>query len=78
MGQRLKKLDYDDGAIILVGDDEVAIRDVLHAQLTARGHLVYEARTGDEVRRAVSLMQPDVILLDLGLPDIGGIEVEDR
>jgi len=69
---------YDDGAIILVGDDEVAMRHVLHAQLSARGHSVYEAGTGADVLRTVSQLEPDVILLDLGLPDIDGIEVTQR
>ena len=69
---------YDDGAIILVGDDEVAMRQVLNAQLSARGHSVYEAGTGADVLRTVSELEPDVILLDLGLPDIDGIEVTQR
>jgi len=69
---------YDDGAIILVGDDEAAMRRVLHAQLSARGHSVYEAGTGADVLRTVSELEPDVILLDLGLPDIDGIEVTQR
>ena len=69
---------YDDGAIILVGDDEVAMRQVLNAQLSARGHSVYEAGTGADVLRTVSMLEPDVILLDLGLPDIDGIEVTQR
>ena len=69
---------FDEGAIILVGDDEEAIRHVLHAQLSARGHSVYEAGTGADVLRTVSELEPDVILLDLGLPDIDGIEVTQR
>ena len=78
MGQRLTVRNYDDGAIILVGDDEVAMRHVLHAQLSARGHSVYESGTGADVLRTVSELEPDVILLDLGLPDIDGIEVTQR
>jgi two-component system KDP operon response regulator KdpE len=69
---------YDDGAIILVGDDEIAMRQVLNAQLSARGHSVYEVGTGADVLRTVSVLEPDVILLDLGLPDIDGIEVTQR
>jgi len=61
---------YDDGAIILVGEDEVTMRPVLHAQLSARGHSVYEAATVADVLRTVSSLEPDVILLDVGLPDI--------
>ena len=78
MGQGFKTRNYDDGAIILVGDDEVAMRNVLHAQLSARGHSVYEAGTGADVLRTVLELEPDVILLDLGLPDIDGIEVTQR
>jgi two-component system, OmpR family, KDP operon response regulator KdpE len=78
MGQGLKMRNYDDGAIILVGDDEVAMRQVLNAQLSARGHSVYEAGTGADILRIVSMLEPDVVLLDLGLPDIDGIEVTQR
>ena len=78
MGQRLTVRNYDDGAIILVGDDEEAMRHVLHVQLSARGHSVYEAGTGADILQTVSELEPDVILLDLGLPDIDGIEVTQR
>jgi len=60
---------------ILLGDDEEAIRRVLRAQLTARGYSIYEATTGDAVLQAVPATHPDAILLDLGLPDMDGIEV---
>lgn len=78
MGQRLTVRNYDDGAIILVGDDEEAMRHVLNVQLSARGHSVYEAGTGADILQTVSELEPDVILLDLGLPDIDGIEVTQR
>src|SRR5579862_4356177 len=77
-GMGLKKLDYDDGAIILIVDDEEPIRQLLRAQLTARGYFIYEARGGNEVLDIVPALQPDVILLDLGLPDMDGIEVTQR
>lgn len=51
---------------------------MLSAQFTARGYRVYEASTGAEVLQAVSDLDPDVILLDLGLPDIDGIGVIQR
>ena len=60
---------------VLLGDDEELVRRVLHALLTSRGYIIYEARSGKEVLRAASGLRPDVILLDLGLPDIDGIEV---
>lgn len=63
---------------ILLCDDETPIRQVLRTQLTARGYSVHEAASGEEAIRAVSTIEPDVVLLDLGLPDIDGIEVTRR
>jgi two-component system, OmpR family, KDP operon response regulator KdpE len=62
----------------LLGDDEEAIRQILSAQLTAPGYITYEVSTGDEVLRAVPAVRPDLIILDLGLPDIDGFEVIQR
>ena len=60
---------------ILVVDDEPAIRRFLRASLTARGHIVTELETGlpaiEHARRGAA----DLILLDLGLPDLDGLEV---
>jgi len=60
---------------VLVVDDERAIRRFLRASLTAHGHTVFEASTGQEALTAVLGDRPDLIILDLGLPDMGGIEV---
>ncbi len=60
---------------ILVIDDEQAIRRFLRVALSAQGHEVVEAETGGEGATAASAARPDVIILDLGLPDIDGIEV---
>jgi two-component system, OmpR family, KDP operon response regulator KdpE len=60
---------------ILVVDDEQAIRRFLHTSLTANGYLVFEAKTGAEAIAAVISHRPDVIILDLGLPDMEGVEV---
>lgn len=60
---------------ILVVDDEKAIRRFLRASLSSHGYYVFESATGREaVERSVS-SHPDAIILDLGLPDIDGIEV---
>ena len=60
---------------ILVVDDEKAIRSFLRASLSAHGYNVFESATGAEaLERSVS-SHPDAIILDLGLPDMDGIEV---
>lgn len=59
----------------LVVDDEPAIRHFLRASLTAHGYTVFEADTGQTALNAVIAHRPDVVILDLGLPDMDGIEV---
>ncbi len=62
-------------ARILVVDDEKQIRRILAASLASRGNEVVEAASGGEAVSRTALNQPDLIILDLGLPDIDGIEV---
>jgi two-component system KDP operon response regulator KdpE len=62
-------------ASILVVDDEPQIQRVLRPSLTASGYEVREAATGREALSAVSDQSPDLIILDLGLPDMDGKEV---
>jgi two-component system KDP operon response regulator KdpE len=56
-------------------DDERAIRRFLQVSLTAHSYTVFEAVSGQEALEAVTTYRPDIIILDLGLPDIEGIEV---
>lgn len=63
---------------VLVVDDEASIRRYLRAALGAQGLTVYETATGLEAINAVMSHRPDIIILDLGLPDIDGIEVTRR
>lgn len=63
---------------VLVVDDEAPIRRYLRAALGAQGLTVYETATGLEAIQAVLSHRPDIIILDLGLPDIDGIEVTRR
>lgn len=62
-------------ARVLVVDDEPGIRRVLTGYLEAAGFEVTEASTGEEAVSLVRRTLPDVVLLDVMLPDVDGIEV---
>jgi two-component system, OmpR family, KDP operon response regulator KdpE len=61
--------------IILVIDDEPAIRHFLRTTMAAHGYELIEASDGQEGIAQVASRQPAIVLLDLGLPDIDGLEV---
>jgi two-component system KDP operon response regulator KdpE len=63
---------------ILVVDDELAIRRFLHTVLSRDEFSLHEAENGHAGLAAAAAFRPDVILLDLGLPDLDGIEVIKR
>lgn len=63
------------GATILVVDDEREIVRALRRSLSAYGYSVLTARSGEEAIEAVSQQRPDLVLLDLLLPGISGLEV---
>jgi two-component system KDP operon response regulator KdpE len=63
------------GDRILVVDDEPSILRVVAANLRARGYEALTAATGGEALTVIEAQQPDCIVLDLGLPDVGGLEV---
>lgn len=66
------------GARILVVDDEKQIRRMLKAALAGYGYDIAEAASGHEGLSQTSIFHPDVVILDLGLPDMDGIEVIER
>ena len=63
------------GATILVVDDEKEIVRALRRSLTAHGYAVLAARSGEEAIEAVEQHRPDLLLLDLLLPAMSGLEV---
>ncbi len=60
---------------ILLVDDELSIQRTVAPLLRSRGYAVEEATTGRLALEAVEAEPPDVVILDLGLPDIDGLEV---
>ena len=63
------------GALILIIDDEIQIRRFLKMSLAAYGYSVREAENGEEGFRAVFDYNPDLIILDLELPDTNGLDL---
>jgi two-component system KDP operon response regulator KdpE len=66
------------GASILLVEDEAQMRKFIHIALTSEGYRVIDAETGEEGVRQAAAHTPDLVLLDLGLPDIDGLEVTRR
>lgn len=63
---------------ILIIDDEIQIRRLLKVALEGNGYRVFEAASGQEGLVEAAQRRPDAIILDLGLPDMDGIEVLKR
>jgi two-component system KDP operon response regulator KdpE len=63
---------------VMVVDDEPSVRRFLKRSLMAHGYDMLEAETGEEALNMAALNPPDLIILDLGLPDIPGIVVMQR
>ena len=61
--------------VVVLIEDEPEIRRFLRASLTGHGYRLFEATTGAEGLREAESRQPDIVVLDLGLPDIDGLEV---
>jgi DNA-binding NtrC family response regulator len=60
-------------ASILVVDDEMGIRELLNEILTDEGHTVYAAESAIQARTVREQMRPDLVLLDIWMPDTDGI-----
>ena len=63
------------GPVIILIEDEPEIRRFLRATLVSHGYRLFEAVTAREGLQAAETRQPDLIILDLGLPDLDGLEV---
>lgn len=63
------------GTRILIIDDEAPIRKLLKVALTGHNYEVKEATCGQEGLNEAALYRPDLIILDMGLPDIEGLDV---
>lgn len=61
--------------LILLVDDEPPIRRLVHTALTGESYRVIEAETGEQAVRLAAQQPPDLVILDLGLPDLDGQKV---
>ena len=68
----------DNRPTVLVIEDEAQIRRFLRATLTANGYQLLEATTAQEGLVQAATRQPEIVILDLGLPDLDGLEVTRR
>ncbi len=66
------------GALILLIEDDSQIRRFLRTTLASSGYRLLESTSGQDGLRQVSTQHPDLIILDLGLPDIDGLEVTEQ
>lgn len=61
-------------ASILIADDEPQIRRVLRSTLSSQGYVILDAKTGEDAIEIVRKEKPDLVLLDVNMPGMGGIE----
>ena len=64
-----------DNPKVLIVDDEESIRSFLRVALTSQAYTVAEATSGQDGVSAAKEYKPDIVILDLGLPDMDGVEV---
>lgn len=62
------------GGRLLIVDDEPQIRRVLKATLSAQGYEIHEAKSGEEALAAIRAQRFDLLLLDVNMPGMGGLE----
>src|SRR3979411_972776 len=60
---------------ILIADDDAAVLSMLFEMILGEGYETLEAKSGSEVLRAVPVEEPDLLLIDLRMPDQDGIQI---
>ena len=65
-------------ATLVIADDDRAIRKIVRDRLTAAGHVVEVAENGREALGLIERVEPDLVLLDLQMPELDGIAVLDK
>ena len=65
----------DDGRTILLVEDEPQIRRLLRTALAAHGYRLIESSTGEDGLQQAATRLPDLVIVDLGLPDLDGVDV---
>jgi two-component system response regulator AtoC len=68
----------DEKKTILIADDDQSIRSLLHSFLQSEGFTTVEARAGRDVIPAITKHRPDLVIMDLRMPVMGGLEVLDE
>src|SRR4051812_20022114 len=68
----------DNAPVVLVIEDERPLQKFLRVTLESQNYVVVEATRGEEGLRHAAMSRPDLVILDLGLPDIDGLEVTRR
>src|SRR6476659_9606263 len=68
----------DNAPVVLVIEDERPLQKFLRVTLESQNYAVVEATRGEEGLRHAAMSRPDLVILDLGLPDIDGLEVTRR
>lgn len=71
-------MDKPNALLVLIIEDDPQIRRFLRATLKDNGYNYLEVATGQDGLRQVAMQHPDLIILDLGLPDLDGLEVTRR
>lgn len=67
-----------EGPQVLIVDDELQIRRFLRVSLEANGYHIHEADNGQDAINKTAQLRPDLVILDMGLPDMDGMEVLSR